>query len=73
MPLHAAEKVLAGSALVGAAQSEGVKQIQQLIKKANSGVESIVNPADPQDLERVHALQAAITAVVSVGRGSVQC
>jgi Protein of unknown function (DUF2959) len=30
-----------GSALVGAAQDEGVKQIQQLIKRANSGVESI--------------------------------
>jgi ABC-type transporter Mla subunit MlaD len=31
------------SALVGAAQDEGVKQIQQLIKKANSVVESITD------------------------------
>ena len=31
------------SALVGAAQEEGVKQIQQLIKKANSAVESITD------------------------------
>ncbi len=33
--------MIIGSAVVGAAQNEGVKQIQQLIKKAKSGVESI--------------------------------
>jgi hypothetical protein len=32
-----------GSALVGVAQNEGVKQVQQLIKKANSLVESITD------------------------------
>ena len=32
-----------GAALVGVAQEEGVKQIQQLIKKANSTVESITD------------------------------
>ena len=33
--------VIFGSALVAGAQDEGVKQIQQLIKRATSGVEAI--------------------------------
>ena len=35
--------MISGSALVGQAQNEGVKQIQELIKKANSSVESITD------------------------------
>ena len=35
--------IVVGSALIGVAQNEGVKQIQELIKKANSGVESITD------------------------------
>jgi uncharacterized protein YhaN len=33
--------IIFGTAAVGFAQDEGVKQIQELIKKANAGVESI--------------------------------
>src|SRR4029434_740749 len=33
--------MIVGASLVGVAQDEGVKQVQQLIKKANSVIESI--------------------------------
>ena len=35
--------IIGGASLVRTAQDEGVKQIQQLIKKASSGVESITD------------------------------
>ena len=35
--------MMLGAALAGQAQKEGVKQIQELIKKANSSVESITD------------------------------
>ena len=35
--------IIFGSTAVGFAQNEGVKQVEQLIKKANAGVESITD------------------------------
>jgi hypothetical protein len=41
--------IIVGASLVRAAQDEGVKQIQLLIKKASSGVESITDAKLPSE------------------------
>jgi len=57
--LVAVAMIMCGTAFVVSAQDEGVKQIQQLIKKANAGVESI-NDAKAQVQKTMEAYNSVL-------------